>query len=123
MALLKLPADVLSRPEKSLLPPGSLERPWHWLRSRLHRPAALRRLGLRGNLPGIHRHAARLTHLDSQALSAECVTLRQQLSRHGVSSRRVRHAFALVREVSRRELGMAHHDVQLLGGLAMLEGC
>ncbi|WP_111411739.1 preprotein translocase subunit SecA [Billgrantia lactosivorans] len=122
MVLMKLPADVLSRPERALLPPGSLERPWHWLRSKLHRPATLRRLGLRAQLPGIHRHATRLAALSPQALDEERDALRLRLSRHGVTSRLARHAFALVREVSRRELGMAHHDVQLLGGLAMLGG-
>jgi preprotein translocase subunit SecA len=122
MPLLKLPGDVLTRPERTLLPPGSLERPWHWLRSKLHRPAAIRRLGLRSQLPGIHRHAARLASLDAQALAEERDALRLALARQGVTPRLVRHAFALVREVSRRELGMAHHDVQLLGGLAMLGG-
>ncbi|MBA2777288.1 preprotein translocase subunit SecA [Billgrantia kenyensis] len=122
MALLKLPADVLARPERALLPPSSLERPWHWLRSRLHRPVALRRLGMRAQLPGIHRHAARLAALDADALRADGEALRHQLARRGITPSLARHAFALVREISRRELGMAHHDVQLLGGLAMLDG-
>ncbi|MGQ4879965.1 DEAD/DEAH box helicase [Billgrantia sp. LNSP4103-1] len=122
MALMKLPADVLARPERTLLPPGSLERPWHWLRSKLHRPAALRRLGLRAYLPGIHRHAVYLAALGPQGIDEERDALRLRLLRHGVTPRLARCAFALVREVSRRELGMAHHDVQLLGGLAMLGG-
>lgn len=32
-------------------------------------------------------------------------------------------AFALIREVSRRCLGMAHYDVQLLGGILLLDQC
>lgn len=32
------------------------------------------------------------------------------------------HAFALVREASKRVLGMRHYDVQLIGGLALLDG-
>ena len=31
-------------------------------------------------------------------------------------------AFALVREVSRRKLGKAHYDVQLIGGIVLHEG-
>lgn len=31
-------------------------------------------------------------------------------------------AFATVREASKRTLGMRHFDVQLIGGLALLEG-
>jgi len=32
------------------------------------------------------------------------------------------HAFAVVREASKRALGMRHYDVQLIGGLALLDG-
>ena len=32
------------------------------------------------------------------------------------------HAFAVVREVSKRTLGMRHFDVQLIGGMALHEG-
>lgn len=37
--------------------------------------------------------------------------------------RLVTEAFALVREAASRQLGMKHYPVQLLGGLAMSEGC
>ena len=33
------------------------------------------------------------------------------------------HAFATVREASRRTLGMRHHDVQLMGAWSLLRGC
>lgn len=122
MKLIKLPADVLARPERSLSPPTGLERSWLWLRSKLYRPATLRRLSLYSYLPGIHRHSARLATLDQKALISERDTLRLQLLRKGVTPMLIRQAFALVREVSRRELAMAHHDVQLLGGLSMLCG-
>src|SRR5262245_60793794 len=32
-------------------------------------------------------------------------------------------AYALVREASRRTLGMRHYDVQLIGGMALFNGC
>src|SRR5690348_7480326 len=38
------------------------------------------------------------------------------------STRWLEEVFAIVREVSRRTLGLRHHDAQLLGGLVLAEG-
>jgi preprotein translocase subunit SecA len=46
----------------------------------------------------------------------------RQIRREGFSDRALAQAFALVREASRRTLGMRHHDVQLLAGRALLRG-
>lgn len=44
-------------------------------------------------------------------------------ARTGVPLRRLLpEAFALVREATRRELGLAHHAVQIMGGIALFEG-
>ncbi len=64
----------------------------------------------------------RLEALDDAALRAAARDLGGRLRRHGFRYRTVAHAFALVRECSRRRLGMAHHDCQLRGGWAMLWG-
>lgn len=48
--------------------------------------------------------------------------LRTRLKRDGFSRDSVAQAFALVREVSRRHLGMPHFDVQLIGGYVLLNG-
>ena len=122
MALLKLPADTINRPERRLEPPGSLEPAWQWLRARLTLPGRLRAMPRRAILALINRQARRLPRLDAADLKLYRDDLRQRLLAYGLSARRTAEAFALVREVARRELGMAHHDVQLMGGLTLLAG-
>jgi preprotein translocase subunit SecA len=51
-------------------------------------------------------------------LSATCFEMRQQ----GLTDKLLARAFAAVREASLRTLGMRHHDVQLMGGWALLHG-
>jgi preprotein translocase subunit SecA len=51
-------------------------------------------------------------------LSATCIEMRQE----GLTDRLLARAFAAVREASLRTLGMRHHDVQLIGGWALLQG-
>ncbi|MDO1527464.1 hypothetical protein QMK61_01345 [Fulvimonas sp. R45] len=46
----------------------------------------------------------------------------RRLRRDGFGDRVLPQAFALVREASRRTLGMRHHDVQLLAGRTLLRG-
>lgn len=46
----------------------------------------------------------------------------RQIRKEGFSDRALASAFALVREASRRTLGMRHHDVQLLAGRTLLRG-
>jgi len=48
--------------------------------------------------------------------------VRRALSRHGLEDRWCARAFALVREVADRRLGLRAHPCQLLGGWAMLHG-
>jgi preprotein translocase subunit SecA len=46
----------------------------------------------------------------------------QRMHRQGFTEALLAEAFALIREASRRTLGMRHHDVQLLAGRALLQG-
>lgn len=117
-----LPADHLSRPERVRQAVNSLEKGWHWLRARTLSDGNLYRSILHALLPRIHQHQARLAELDPAQLRVQRDFLRQRLLRDGLRIGLALEAFALVREVTRRELGMAHHDVQLLGGLVMLRG-
>ena len=48
--------------------------------------------------------------------------LRRDLHRNGLRPDLVASAFAVIRELSGRTLGMRHFDVQLLGGWAMMRG-
>lgn len=63
-----------------------------------------------------------LRALDENGLRVEVENARMSLRRDGIRSGGTYKAFALIRELCRRHLGMRHHDVQLLGGLAMLRG-
>src|SRR4051812_20018204 len=46
----------------------------------------------------------------------------RRMRARGFDDSLVAQAFAVVREASRRVLGMRHHDVQLIGGWALLQG-
>lgn len=65
---------------------------------------------------------AEMHALDDQGLVAalreNCLRMRQ----NGFTDKLLARAFAVVREASLRTLGMRHHDVQLMGGWAMLQG-
>lgn len=63
-----------------------------------------------------------LRALDDVGLDARCLALRPRLLRAGLEAGAVTEAFALIREVTGRALGMRHHRVQLIGGLVMLGG-
>lgn len=60
-----------------------------------------------------------LRGLDDVALRKASLGLRYRLLSGEPEEKLLPEAFALVREASRRTLGMTHYDVQLLGGLAM----
>lgn len=51
-------------------------------------------------------------------LRTSCIAMRQE----GFTDKLLARAFAVVREASRRTLGMRHHDVQMIGGWALLHG-
>ena len=68
------------------------------------------------------RHAREFEALDRTGLVRRAASLRVDLRRRGLADATVARAFALVRELSARELGMRHFDVQLIGGFAMLKG-
>lgn len=68
------------------------------------------------------RHALRFEQMSDEELRQHTVELRYRLKAVGMVRAVVGETFALVREVSGRELGMKHFDVQLVGGWAMLRG-
>ncbi|MFT5578151.1 MAG: preprotein translocase subunit SecA [Paraglaciecola psychrophila] len=60
--------------------------------------------------------------LGESQLQREIADIRRALN-SGVYNREILHrCFAIIRELARRRLGTAHFDVQLLGGLAILQG-
>src|SRR5689334_18591668 len=76
----------------------------------------------RGFLRRVAKASDRLELLGSRELDDVVAVLRQDLHRNGLRPDLVARAFAVIREMSRRELGMRHFDVQLLGGWAMMRG-
>jgi preprotein translocase subunit SecA len=75
-----------------------------------------------GILRQVERHAVEIDALGDAALEEVVADLREQLGTRGFDEQLVARAFALVRELSRRILGMRHFDVQLIGGWVMLNG-
>jgi len=66
-----------------------------------------------GDLPG----------LGEEAFAARCLDMRRRLMRKGLGDAAlVDECFALIRDASRRELGLRHYPAQLMGGLVMLGG-
>ena len=60
--------------------------------------------------------------LDDDALRAQTVKLREQLASGRKLDQVLPEAFATVREVARRVLGLRHYDVQLIGGMVLHSG-
>ena len=60
--------------------------------------------------------------LDDAGLAARTVAFRERLEKGETLDSLLPEAFAVVREASRRVLGMRHFDVQLVGGIVLHEG-
>jgi preprotein translocase subunit SecA len=84
--------------------------------------AALRGQGAWRVVRDAARLEAGLLPLDEAGLQARLSALREALCLQGRNAATLAQGCALVREVARRRLGMRHHDVQLLGALAILDG-
>jgi len=60
--------------------------------------------------------------LSDDELVRQTSRVRAKLRRTGLKTAALVQSFALVREVARRRVGIRHHDVQIFGALALLEG-
>src|SRR5262245_22306407 len=63
-----------------------------------------------------------MERLTDAELSAQTPLLRERLNNGDTLDSLLPEAFAVVREASRRTLGMRHFDVQLIGGMVLHEG-
>ncbi len=100
-----------------------LERIWNWLVLHWTRHV---RLSARRQLRFIKRveaYEAAFKSLDEAELKEQLQAIRLGLRRDGIRDAQVAPAFALIRVVSARILGMRHHDVQLRGGYVLIHGC
>ena len=64
----------------------------------------------------------KLENLEDAELRQLTDACRERLYSEGFIEEQVALSFAIIREVATRRLGLRHHDVQLLGGYAMLKG-
>ncbi|MGX9351650.1 preprotein translocase subunit SecA [Shimia sp. W99] len=70
----------------------------------------------------VGRRASRYEKLDERALDAEIAKTRIKVRRSGLTDANLVECFAVIREASRRTLGLFHHNVQVLGALAIARG-
>ena len=73
-------------------------------------------------VPKINAHEVAIAALDDAALSAKTVEFRARLANGETLEQVLPEAFSVVREASRRVLGMRHFDVQLVGGMVLNDG-
>ena len=83
---------------------------------------AIRLSRFAGLVDGINRLEPTFSKLRGAELTHRSLALRYRVRSGEPKSRLAGEAFALVREAARREIGLRHFDVQLIGGLAMLDG-
>lgn len=80
------------------------------------------KLRLRRLLRRVLSKADAIAALSDQGLALRLQLCRRSIRRNGLTDADVAEAFALIREMSRRVLGLYHHKVQILGALAMVRG-
>ncbi|BBO70916.1 hypothetical protein DSCA_48460 [Desulfosarcina alkanivorans] len=109
-------------PERGDRENGWLENAFAAVRGRLMRLTIQRQGGLRRIAAAIGRQEAALTKLDRTGIDRQRVDLRRRFRSHGLSDALCIRAFALIRELSSRTLGLRHYDSQLMGGWTLLRG-
>lgn len=82
----------------------------------------IRQARVTGLVRAVNRQEAGFEAMDDEALRNQSADLRAELHRYRLREDLIVRAFALIREASRRRLGLRHHDVQLCGGFALLNG-
>lgn len=114
-------ADTLEAERRRIQPKRSDEIVASLL-ARIGQPSA--RPGLRENVRALAvlLKSRRLVRLDDEALIALARGQQPLLLRKGLSFRSLVVMTAAIREMTFRKLGMRHHKVQVMGGLALLEG-
>ncbi|MDH3256838.1 MAG: preprotein translocase subunit SecA [Nitrospinota bacterium] len=61
-------------------------------------------------------------NISEKQIALYTIKIKSDLHRNGFTPQSVIRSFALIREVSRRALGMQHYPAQIIGGCAMLNG-
>jgi preprotein translocase subunit SecA len=85
-------------------------------------PPAARRRSWRKFLRMVNSHSDALADAGKNRLADHIENAKRRLHNEGLTEAAIAQAFAVVRDVAGRELGMRHYDVQLIGGWIMMEG-
>ncbi|MDJ0861579.1 MAG: preprotein translocase subunit SecA [Gammaproteobacteria bacterium] len=109
-------------PQRDDAQPGWLERSAEALVAPIRNPGRTSYRRLTGIIDLANRQGPGLTAKSDGELAELARGLRFRLKRSGFAPPLVGEAFALIREVAGRRLGIRHFDVQLAGGWAMLSG-
>ncbi|MGB0361036.1 MAG: prepilin peptidase, partial [Endozoicomonas sp.] len=112
----------LERPQQSMPGQQLSAQVWRWLTSIVIRPVRASVWMYYPLLWKIQRHQSTLSAFSEQELDHEIQHLKRIIQKKGLTHSSVTKAFAVIREVSGRELGMYHFNAQLLGGLAIIYG-
>ena len=73
-------------------------------------------------LERVHANHKITETMSDKALDRWITDVKSRLHRKGLKDELVTRAFAAIKEVARREIGMSHYDSQLLGGWVMMQG-
>ncbi len=119
---IRRPVSCLERPQKALIKQSLMVRWWRTITAYFSRPIRSSVWFYRPILWGVKRYDRHLRRLSDEELDIAIYALRKQMHQQGLSFGRIIRSFALIREVSGRELGMWQFDSQILGGLAILHG-
>lgn len=95
---------------------------WSRLLARKTFRASLINQRLKNVIRPINAYGASVAKLSDAELMDDIVKLRMTLRREGLGKRSTIYAFAVIRELCSRRLGMKPYDVQVMGGWAMLHG-
>jgi preprotein translocase subunit SecA len=77
---------------------------------------------LRERVDQVNRFEAKISALSDEQLQAKTMEFREQLAAGKTLDDIMAEAYAVVREASRRVLGMRHFDAQILGGIVLHQG-
>lgn len=77
---------------------------------------------IRAIVEEINKFEPNISSLNDEELKAKTIEFRERLEKGETLDDILVEAFAVVREASRRVLGMRHYDVQLIGGVVLTEG-
>ncbi|RIV87724.1 RNA helicase SecA [Aurantiacibacter zhengii] len=108
--------------EAAPLKPWKWDRPLDKLLGRLMVDPPLGRGRLLERATAIAEGFTDLAEMGDEAFRIRCRDMRRKLGREGLAEPLVDECLALIREATRRELGLSHYPVQLMGGLVMLSG-